>query len=210
MSSYIAYANQHLIKLYQELSTKYPEQLERFKEYNNYNNYKWAFDKGEKIKVPLPFQPAIICSKYTKYGTSQYGLTFEFQLSPGRTMGISFTLDLYPECCALHQMNNFSHNQAVLINPVFAYDFIEGCVMIYQEVVNRIARIMVNFVETTRQDKYSTDDVVPPDPKAIINYPLFYTWANKYQTQENLFVNHNTARIIHNTVVNYQNGVKKS
>ena len=86
---------------------------------------------------------------------------------------------------------------------------IEGCIRIYRDAVTPTQRIMINFVEATRYDHFSTSDVIPVDEKSTINYPLFYKWANKYQTNETLFVNHNTGRIIHNVIVNYANGVKK-
>jgi len=205
MSGYTDVAQARCTNLFKQLTKKYPKQLEMITEYGKLNHYQ--FDaKGER--VPIPLEPQITAVEYTKYGRSAYGIRFDVRITKTGPSLIGFTLDLYPECCALHQLNAF-HHDSQYVDPDFAEAFIEECIRIYRYVVTTTQRIMINFVEATRYDHFSTSDVIPVDEKSTINYPLFYKWANKYQTNETLFVNHNTGRIIHNVVVNYADGVKK-
>ena len=205
MSDYTENAQKLCDALFARLIKKYPKQQELFELYCKQNYY--CFDKLGN-KVFLPAEPSITASEYNKYGRSSYGVTFNARINITGASLLGFTMDLYPECCALNQLNAF-HSYDSYVDPDFADEFIEGCIRIYRQAINGVQRIMINFVESSRYGIFSTSDVIPVDEKSLINYPLFYKWANKYQTNETLFVNHNSARIIHNVVVNFADGVKK-
>jgi hypothetical protein len=126
----------------------------------------------------------------------------QFKLSIGGDNGINlarFTLDLYPACCALHQLNDFYFHRSLDKETIAS--LLQWCLSAYGMILTRPKRLMINFVEASREDMFKYDDVVPPYDTQVMNYQTFYDWAKEKAHLEQMFVNHNTNRIIHNVIV---------
>lgn len=139
------------------------------------------------------------CVPDTKY---QGKYSCQFKLSVGGDNGVHlarFTLDLYPACCALHQLNDFTFYSELDKETIGS--LILCCLNAYGTILTRPRRLMINFVEATRDDTFGPTDVVPPYDKQKMNYQTFYDWAISKPYLEQMFVNHNTTRIIHNVIV---------
>jgi hypothetical protein len=134
---------------------------------------------------------------------SPYSVIFRFYANPVMTPLISFGVGLYPHCCAIHQLNGFASKEEFL-DFAFFKAFMKLCLSSYGVIVAQTPRLMINFVEFSRDHKYKTTDVVPEIENPDIHYPIFYKWACTFQKQEMLYVNHNTGRIIHSTLINYR------
>lgn len=131
-----------------------------------------------------------------------YQVNFSYQPTDASAKLINLCLDLYPHCCALHQLNNFQHGHEKFLDTEFFLSFVAECIRQYSIGVNTPRRLMINFVEWTRTEQFSvTDTEIPLDPKSQVGYHLFYEWAKKHQHIETLFVNHNTNRVIHNVII---------
>ncbi len=181
-----------------ELLKKYPDQQKKLEECNRIVNYDYD-EKGNR--TPKPFTPFIKCMQEEKYN-GRYAVKFLLKLSVPSTPLIAFTLDLYPECCALHQLNGFHHCDSHYLDEEFFFEFIKRCISAYTMSVNVPRRLMINFV---REHSDHRPDIIPAaveNPRIL--YPMWYRWACRYPKQETLFANHNTHRIIHNTIINLE------
>lgn len=177
----------------QSLLALHPKQVELNKHYQAYRGTDYD---GQ----PFVLNPKMVVDEDRSY-FGRYQVNFSYQPMKDLKM-INLCLDLYPHCCALHQLNNFSHGNAHYIDPDFFVAFVEEAIHQYFMVVNQPRRLMINFVEWSRIGDFKPEQQdIPPSEKAQINYPLFYQWAKKHQHIETLFVNHNTGRIIHNTII---------
>lgn len=154
----------------------------------------------KRLNLPKELQDLRLdCSSDIKYQSKYSGV---FRLSVGGTQGhplARFTLDLYPDCCALHQLNGFGFYPDLDRYTIDA--FINVCIGSWGKILTNPKRLMINFVETTREDALRPEDVVPVHEHQKMNYQSFYDWAMSKPHLEQMFVNHNTSRVIHNVIV---------
>lgn len=200
MSSNADYCNKLSQEAFKELGKKYPEIIKQL------NNLVVPY-KDESLKLEFLVQ------EDTRWGCKQ-NTSVKFSLSvvdSKKEQGssgyliynqLSFTLDYYPACCAIKTMNNFQYRDTIFTQE-FINDFINMCIASYAKALYvEIRRIIANFVETSRNNKYNMGDHIPDIPDAKIQYPMIYEWAKSQQSmQKMLYVNHNTDRIIHTTQI---------
>jgi hypothetical protein len=195
------YANQinKAILLNEELETlleKFPRQreLDQASAEMLGKNYDGTYNKVD---------PVITVETDSTYGGA-YQVVFLYRPIQHHSPTIKFCLDLYPYCCALHQLNNFSCSDKYLDQEFFEA-FIQMAFGYYKNHVNKITRLMINFVEFSRATQFDMDDkAIPLDEKSEIQYPTWYKWAKNRPAAnviETLFVNNNTDRVIHNTII---------
>lgn len=199
MPSYSGDCQSYLAGAVEDLLTRFPEQREKLERYNNAVNYE--YDKKWLRKV-LPMNAHISCEPDDKY-TGRYSVRFMLRTGTNAAPLIRFTMDLYPECCALFQLNGFAHALSTYLDEGFFREFVEKCMRAYRNVIGSPPRIMINFVE---DGPYADDHNVTPteaEPLKVI-FPMWYDWAKQYPMQVNRFVNHNTGRVIRNVVINYR------
>ena len=187
------------IQLNNELETlleKFPRQRELDQTYAEILGKKYD---GTYTKV----DPIITVENDSTYGGA-YQVVFLYRPIQHHAPSIKFCLDLYPYCCALHQLNNFSCCDKYLDQEFFEA-FIQRALSYYNANINKITRLMINFVEFSRATQFDMDDkAIPLDEKSEIQYPTWYKWAkNRPESKviETLFVNNNTNRVIHNTII---------
>lgn len=135
-----------------------------------------------------------------KYGAN-YSARFSLHIGNQAICLARFTLDGYPACCALHMVNDFYAREG--IDEKLLDDMFDTCSRTYTRTMGgSVNRVMFNFLEVTRQDKFRPTDVVEEYKEAQFQYPQWRKWAeSKKNMIETQFVNHNTGRIIHNTTV---------
>lgn len=147
----------------------------------------------------------IITAKTDSMYLGAYQVVFTYHPIENQAPALKFCLDLYPYCCALHQLNNFGYGDSEYLDQEFFEAFIQMALDYYRVHINKITRLMINFVEFTRTGHFEMDDkAIPLDEKSSIQYPMWYEWAkNRPESQiiETLFVNHNTERVIHNMII---------
>lgn len=188
MSSYSETVFIYMKAAQEDLFKKHPEQIKK---------YEAACIQYEWKDSPL----TITVSDDRKYN-GKYAITFSVGNSYFHL--VKFTLDLYPACCALNQLNDFHTDEVILLEP-FLKDFIQLCINTYRRCVSTPRRLMINFVEWTRQNDYNPSQKdIPVSDKTQINFPMMYKWAKESDHIETTFVNHNTGRIIHNVIVNLE------
>jgi hypothetical protein len=204
MSTWEDYCKRELNGLLPSLLKKFSEEFKCMEEVEVRRDY-YDFESGYHKKAV--WNPRIEVTGGNKYGGT-YAVEFNLVLSDGaKTQAIRFGLDVYPNCCAMNQLNNFYHSHD--ISQELLNEFVEQCISVYNTNVSQSVRLMMNCVEYNSRPglEYTTTDVVPSIDDPRINYPKFYAWAKRYQFQEQCFVNHNTGSIIHNVVINYARGV---
>lgn len=120
------------------------------------------------------------------------------------TMGVSgryfsFSLDYYPVCCAVKQLNNFSYGPIIEQAPQEFFDkLVDLCIQTYDQcLITDIRRVVMNFVGIPKNQHSMSSDLDVEDSK-VICYDKFYKWAkSKPHMNEMVFRNHNTGNNIH-------------